>query len=173
MGFIRERKIKGGSLRYQAEVRLKGYPMRTAVFNRKNDAKTWIAKIEADIRCGRQQLYAEGRKHTFTEAVERYQKEQSLSLVKQCHLDWWKKELGPLYLQDVRPKAPLCGAKARTRGGAPCLNISMANGRCFLHGGKAPIKHGNRTLKFMRRRKEKMQIKREVRVINALINKML
>jgi hypothetical protein len=58
MGFIRERKMKGGGVRYQAEIRLKGYPMQTAVFDRKTDAKTWIAKVEADIRCGRQQLYA-------------------------------------------------------------------------------------------------------------------
>ena len=70
-------------------------------------------------------------------------------------------------------KVPLCGAKARTRGGTPCLNISMTNGRCFLHGGKTPIKHGNRTLKFMRERKEKMQIRREARAINASINKLL
>jgi hypothetical protein len=74
LGFIRERKIKGGSVRYQAEVRLKGHPMQSAVFDRRPDAKTWISKVEADIRCGRQQLYAEGRRHTFAEAVERYRK---------------------------------------------------------------------------------------------------
>jgi len=37
MGFIRERKIKGG-VRYQAEVRLKGHPMQTAVFDRRTEA---------------------------------------------------------------------------------------------------------------------------------------
>src|SRR5258708_40308936 len=103
MGFIRERKIKGGGIRYQAEVRLKGHPMQTAVFDRKTDAKTWISKVEANIRCGRHQLYSEGKRHTFEEAVDRYFKEQTVSIVKRGHLLWWKKELGPLYLQDVRP----------------------------------------------------------------------
>jgi integrase len=103
MGFIRERKIKNGGVRYQAEVRLKGHPMQTAVFDRRTDAKTWISKVEADIRCGRHQLYAEGRRHTFAEAVERYCREQTVSVVKRGHLQWWQQELGALYLQDVRP----------------------------------------------------------------------
>jgi integrase len=104
MGFIRERKLKNGNTRFQAEIRLKGISKSlTAVFDRKTDAKAWIQKVEADIRCGRQQLYAEGRRHTFAEAVERYRKEQTVSVVKKGHLDWWQKELGSLYLQDVRP----------------------------------------------------------------------
>lgn len=103
MGFIRERKLKNGGTRYQAEVRLKGHPMLTAAFDRKTDAKDWIRKVEADIRCGRHQLYSEGKRHTFAEAVDRYCKEQIISVVKRGHLLWWKKELGPLYLQDVRP----------------------------------------------------------------------
>jgi len=102
MGHIRERVLKDGAIRYQAEVRLKGHPTLTAMFDRKTDAKNWIQKVEADIRCGRQQLYA-GKKHTFNEAVERYIKEQTISVVKRGHLYWWKKELGSLYLQDIRP----------------------------------------------------------------------
>lgn len=103
MGFIRTRKLKNGSTRYQAEIRLKGHPMLTAAFDRRTDAKAWVHKVEADIRCGRHQLYSEGKRHTFAEAVERYFKEQTISVVKRGHLLWWKKELGPLYLQDVRP----------------------------------------------------------------------
>lgn len=29
-----------------------------------------------------------------------------------------------------------CGAKARSRGGKPCLQVAMANGRCYYHGGR-------------------------------------
>jgi hypothetical protein len=62
MGYIRETELKKGGVRYQAEVRLKGMPKAlTAVFDRKNDAKAWISKTEADIRCGRHQLYSEGK----------------------------------------------------------------------------------------------------------------
>lgn len=103
MGYIRETKLKKGGSRYQAEVRLKGHPPLTAMFDRRTDAKAWIQKTEADIRCGRHQLYAEAKRHTFEEAVERYMKEQPISVVKRGHLLWWKKELGPLFLNDARP----------------------------------------------------------------------
>lgn len=103
MGFIRQRKNKAGNIRYQAEIRLKGHPMLTAVFDRKTDAKAWIQKVEADIRCGRQQLYSEAKKHTFKEAAEKYLQEHNASQAKRGHLEWWVEELGPLYLQDVRP----------------------------------------------------------------------
>ena len=103
MGHIRPRPIKGGGFRFQAEVRLKGHPTLSAMFNRRTDAKIWIRKTEADIRCGRQGLYQEARRHIFAEAVERYFKEQIVSVVKRGHLLWWKRKLGSLYLQDVRP----------------------------------------------------------------------
>lgn len=103
MGSIRQRELKEGGVRYQAEIRLKGYPTLSATFDRKTDAKTWIQKVEADIRCGRHQLYSEGKRHTFKEAVERYFKEQKVSQAKQGHLRWWVVEVGSLYLQDIRP----------------------------------------------------------------------
>jgi integrase len=101
MGYIRDPQKQGG--RFQAEIRLKGHPTLTAMFDRRNDAKAWIQKTEADIRCGRHQLYSEGKKHTFAEAIEKYSKEHPISIAKQGHLDFWKKELGALYIQDVRP----------------------------------------------------------------------
>jgi hypothetical protein len=61
MGFIRERKLKEGGVRYQAEVRLKGHPTLTATFDRKTDAKNRVHKVEADIRCGRHHLYSESK----------------------------------------------------------------------------------------------------------------
>jgi hypothetical protein len=103
MGHIRERDLKDGGVCYQAEIRLKGHPIRTAVFDRKTDAKNWIQKEEANIRCDRQQLYSTGKKYTFKDAIERYFKEQSVSIVKRGHLLWWQKELGHLYLHHVRP----------------------------------------------------------------------
>ena len=97
-------RLKVVDFRYQAEVRLKGHPTPLhAMFDRRTDAKAWIQKVEADIRCGRHQLYAESKRRIFGEAVDRYFKEQSVSVVKRGHLLWWKKELGLLYLQDVRP----------------------------------------------------------------------
>ncbi len=102
MGYIRQRNLQDGSTRFQAEVRLKGHPILTATFDRKTDAKNWIQKVEADIRCGRHQLYVKAKQHTFKEAVDRYFKEQTVSVVKRGHLLWWQKELGHLYLRDIR-----------------------------------------------------------------------
>ncbi|NGX37633.1 MAG: putative prophage phiRv2 integrase [Chlamydiae bacterium] len=103
MGYIRQRNIKDGSTRFQAEIRLKGHKTLTATFNRKTDAKQWIQKVETEIRCGRHQLYSESQRHTLKEAIERYFKEQDISVVKRGHLLWWQKELGHLYLQNIRP----------------------------------------------------------------------
>ena len=67
----------------------------------------------------------------------------------------------------------LCGARTKQRNHEPCLNLAMTNGRCRIHGGKVPIKHGKRTLKSERQRKEKMRCKRDVREINAKIKGLL
>ncbi|NGX26160.1 MAG: Tyrosine recombinase XerC [Chlamydiae bacterium] len=103
MGYIRQRNIKDGTTRFQAEIRLKGHKTITATFNRKTDAKNWIQKVESEIRCGRHQLYSDSKRRTLKEAIERYFKEQTVSVVKRGHLLWWQKEIGHLYLQDVRP----------------------------------------------------------------------
>jgi len=39
------------------------------------------------------------------------------------------------------PLVRICGA-ANKRTGKPCQNKPMPNGRCRMHGGKTPIKHG-------------------------------
>ncbi|MBX9922481.1 MAG: hypothetical protein K2Y01_00080 [Rhabdochlamydiaceae bacterium] len=103
MGHIHQRELKNGETRYQAEVRLKGHPTLTAMFDRQTDAKAWIHKTEADIRCDRHQIYSESKRHTFKEAVTRYLKEITTSQAKEGHLSWWCAEMGPLYLQDIRP----------------------------------------------------------------------
>lgn len=103
MGYIRQRELKKGGVRFQAEIRLKGHRTLTAMFDRKTDAKNWIQKVESEIRCGRYQLYSESKRHTFKEIVDRYLKEQRTSVVQRGHLQWWQKELGHLYLHDIRP----------------------------------------------------------------------
>lgn len=46
--------------------------------------------------------------------------------------------------------SPRCGAKARSKGGAPCLHVALANGRCHYHGGKST---GARTLEGKQRQR--------------------
>ena len=53
-----------------------------------------------------------------------------------------------------------CGAYARSTG-KPCKQYAMANGRCYLHGGKTPIKHGRRTKRAIAERKLVSQLIRD------------
>ena len=46
--------------------------------------------------------------------------------------------------------SPRCGAYARTTGN-PCKSPAMKNGRCRMHGGKTPIKHGLRSKAFIKK----------------------
>ena len=55
-----------------------------------------------------------------------------------------------------------CGAHCRTTGN-PCRQTRMANGRCKMHGGKSPIKHGMRTNKAVAERKQYAELMRESR----------
>jgi hypothetical protein len=59
---------------------------------------------------------------------------------------------------------PKCGAKCKQRDGF-CINPSMKNGRCYIHGGKSTgpkPKHGQSS----RAAKEKRQAIREL--VNAM-----
>ena len=73
--------------------------------------------------------------------------------------------------------APRCGAKKR-RKKTPCGSPAMTNGRCRIHGGlstgpktvegienirKAQTKHGQRSAEAVRRRKEGMALRREIK----------
>ena len=73
--------------------------------------------------------------------------------------------------------APRCRAKKR-RKKTPCGSSAMANDRCRIHGGlstgpktvegienirKAQTKHGQRSAEAVRRRKEGMALRREIK----------
>lgn len=50
---------------------------------------------------------------------------------------------------EVDAQNPSCGA--RTRGGAPCRNLPMRNGRCRMHGGAST---GPRTAEGIERHRQ-------------------
>ena len=103
MGFIRERKLMNGKVRFQAEIRMKGHKCITATFDRKTDAKAWVNKTEADMRANRYNLYSESMRYTLKQAIDRYIEEQKVSVAKRGQLLWWQNELGHLLLSDIRP----------------------------------------------------------------------
>lgn len=65
----------------------------------------------------------------------------------------------------------LCGARCRTKGGDPCLQPGMKNGRCKMHGGsfyKREI-HGRSTLRAKAERKFERSFLKEMTTLSEEI----
>ena len=107
MPTIRKRTTSTGENRYQAIVRVKGYPPQTATFNTERKAQKWARNTEVSIEDGKHFKKAGAKNHTFGEMIDRYLKhvmprksprQQSLQTTQ---LMWWKIQLGPYTLGDV------------------------------------------------------------------------
>lgn len=108
MANIEKRTTQDNQINYRVKVRLKGYPVQSATFERLTDARKWAQQTEAAIREGRHFKTNEARKHTLGEAIERYlqsvmpNKPKSMrSQVTQ--IKWWKEYLGAYSLADITP----------------------------------------------------------------------
>jgi hypothetical protein len=53
MANIEKRVNQDNTVSYRVKIRLKGFPMQTATFERKTDAQKWAAATETAIREGR------------------------------------------------------------------------------------------------------------------------
>lgn len=100
------KRISKGKTSYQVQVRLKGYPNQVATFQRLTDAKKWAQDTESDIRNGRHFKTAESKKHTFSEMIQRYVKNELPKTPKSIkkvtyQLLKWEKELGAYLLSDI------------------------------------------------------------------------
>lgn len=110
MARIKTRTAKDGTSRYTAEVRLKGFPAQAATFIRLTDAKKWIQSTEAAIREGRHFKTREAKRHTFADAIDKYEanilpvrfstKEQRN---RRPILTWWRESIGHCLLSDLTP----------------------------------------------------------------------
>lgn len=65
-----------------------------------------------------------------------------------------------------------CGARCRTKGGAPCRSYGMANGRCRMHGGALwkNEKHGRSTLRAKAERRKESAFLREMKQLSKSMN---
>ena len=106
MANIEKRVTSDGKTSYRVKIRLKGYPTQTATFARKTDAQKWVQHTESAIREGRHFKTSESKRHTLSEAIERYindiiptKPKNTINQVGQ--LKWWDKNLGEYLLADV------------------------------------------------------------------------
>lgn len=109
MATIEKRDNPDGKISYRVKVRLKGFEPQTATFARLTDARKWAAQTESAIREGRYFQTVEGKRHTLSEAVDRYlidvmpRKSKGSIGSQQGQLMWWKSQLGYRTLADITP----------------------------------------------------------------------
>lgn len=106
MAYIQERKTDDGKTHYRVQVRLKGFPITSATFERKTDAKLWAQQTESAMREGRHFKTSEAKKHTLSELIDRYiqnivpTKPKNAAAIT-AQLNWWKSQLGHCLLSDL------------------------------------------------------------------------
>ncbi len=108
MANIEKRVSKDGKTRYRVKIRLKGFPIQSATFDRLTDAKKWAQQTESAIREGRHFKTTEAKRHTLTELLDRYISDVLTTKPKDARnqirqLEWWKVEIGSHALSDVTP----------------------------------------------------------------------
>ncbi len=103
-----EKRTNSKGTSYRVKVRLKGFPLQTATFERITDAKKWAQDTESAIRDGRYFKTSQAKKHTAGELIDRYiinilpHKPKSVPAQKK-QLEWWKQKIGAYALADVTP----------------------------------------------------------------------
>ncbi len=67
----------------------------------------------------------------------------------------------------------ICGARCRTKGGAPCAGPAMKNGRCRMHGGvySRLEKHGRSTLRAKAERRQERAFLKELEILTKDIER--
>jgi integrase len=103
MPTIRERAKADGTRIFHVQVRMSGFPARTANFPTKRQAERWSKTIEAEMIEGRHFRGSEARRRTVAAAIDRYMEEE-MPKKRDAHrgrLLWWKEKLGNLKLADV------------------------------------------------------------------------
>ena len=109
MAYIQERKTADGRVTYRAQVRLKGFEIQTATFERKTDAKRWASSKESALKEGRYSPSSESKKRTVKELCKRYinqvlpDAKPKYRYSQTQQLNRWIKEIGHLSLCDVTP----------------------------------------------------------------------
>ena len=108
MAYIQQRIGKDGKLSYRVQVRKKGYPVQTATFTRKTDAKNWAQSTEAAIEERRYRNVAQAKRHTVGELIDKYlddylPRKPRSEAVQRPQLIWWQKQIGTFTLADLTP----------------------------------------------------------------------
>lgn len=75
MATFEKRTTLDGKIVHRVNIRLKGYPVESATFERLTDARKWAQQTETAIREGRYFKTIESKRHTLAETIDRYIKQ--------------------------------------------------------------------------------------------------
>ena len=108
MPTIRERVKKDGKRVFHTQVRVAGFPARTASFTTRRAAERCATTIEAEMIEGKHFRSVEARRRTLAEAIDRYLAEVAAAASATpgrgtARLLWWKEQLGHLKLAEITP----------------------------------------------------------------------
>ena len=107
MANIRERVKAGGKRVFQVQVRMAGFPARTATFPSRRLAERWGTTTEAQMIEGKHFRGAEARRKTLADAIDRYLEHEAPKLrdgrMHRYTLPWWREKLGRYKLCDITP----------------------------------------------------------------------
>lgn len=106
MGTIIPRVGKRGKTSYRAQIRMKGYPPVGQTFKLKTEAQNWIRDTETALRQNKYTGFINARSKTLADLINKYLQKIETDNPKRYHdllpmLNWWKEEIGYLYLKDV------------------------------------------------------------------------
>lgn len=107
MATIRERIKENGTRAFHVQVRISGFPARTASFRTKREAERWAKTIEAEMIEGRHFRSVESRRRTVIDAIDRYIAEElpkkGDGAMHKTTLAWWRKKIGNKKISEVTP----------------------------------------------------------------------
>lgn len=108
MASIRERTKANGELVYHVQVRMAGFPARTASFSTRRSAERWARAVEVEMDEGRHFRTAEARRRSLAAAIDRYVEEEIPKKRSDGHmhrgcLRWWREQIGTLKLSEITP----------------------------------------------------------------------
>ncbi|NQZ13260.1 MAG: hypothetical protein HRT94_00350 [Alphaproteobacteria bacterium] len=83
MAVIEERKNSKGNKSFRVKVRIKGYPVQSATFDRKIDAKLWAQQTEVAIREGKYFNNIVSKRKLMSDLIDRYIEEIRLVRTKE------------------------------------------------------------------------------------------
>ena len=72
MPYITKNTLKSGRNTYQVVVRLRGFPLQTATFDKLKDAKEWAVTRESDLRQQRYHHDGTAKKYSVGDLIHQY-----------------------------------------------------------------------------------------------------